>query len=142
MFMFQNHFVCLELFFSTSKSNTCIKLLERNQSSIQYVFSQWRSEPIMSVLTYMFSPTYYVCAHILCLSPPIMSVSTYYVCPHPERSEYFFGDRIRIRIYSESNSGPNTNTNIFVIIKRTEYEYSNILGSNIRILFDEYSNIP
>ena len=36
----------------------------------------------------------------------------------------------------------NTNTNIFVSIKRSEYEYSNIFGSNIRILFDEYSNIP
>ena len=72
----------------------------------------------------------------------------------PERSEYFFLEpntnifgmffltRIRIRIYSGSTSGPNTNTNIFVSIKWTEYEYSNIFGSNIRILFDEYSNIP
>ena len=54
----------------------------------------------------------------------------------------FFLTRIRIRIYSGSTSGPNTNTNIFVSIKWTEYEYSNIFGSNIRILFDEYSNIP
>ena len=52
----------------------------------------------------------------------------------------FFLTRIRIRIYSGSHSGPNTN--IFVIIKWTEYEYLNILGSNILILFDEYSNIP
>ena len=34
------------------------------------------SPPIMSV------PTVYVCPHLLCLSPPIMSVPTYYVCPH------------------------------------------------------------
>ena len=47
----------------------------------------------------------------------------------------------RIRIYSGSNSGLNRNTNIFVIIKWTEYEYLNIFGLNIRILFDEYSNI-
>ena len=26
--------------------------------------------------------TFYVCPHILCLSPPIMSVPTFYVCPH------------------------------------------------------------
>ena len=45
-----------------------------------------------------------------------------------------------IRIYSGSHSGPNTN--IFVIIKWTKSEYSNILGSNIQILFDKYSNIP
>ena len=25
--------------------------------------------------------TYYVCPHLLCLSPPIMSVPTFYVCP-------------------------------------------------------------
>ena len=54
----------------------------------------------------------------------------------------FFLTRIRIRIYSGSTSGPNTNTNIFVSIKWTEYKYSNIFGSNIQILFDEYSNIP
>ena len=34
------------------------------------------SPPIMSV------PTSYVCPHLLCLSPPIMSVPTFYVCPH------------------------------------------------------------
>ena len=34
------------------------------------------SPPIMSV------PTFHVCPHILCLSPPFMSVPTYYVCPH------------------------------------------------------------
>ena len=34
------------------------------------------SPPIMSV------PTYYVCPHLFCLSPPIVSVPTYYVCPH------------------------------------------------------------
>ena len=27
-------------------------------------------------------PTYYVCPHLLCLSPPIMSVPTHYVYPH------------------------------------------------------------
>ena len=45
-------------------------------------------------------------------------------------------------MYSGSHSGPNTDTNKFVMIKWTEYEFSNILGSNIRILFDKYSNIP
>jgi len=34
------------------------------------------SPPIMSI------PTFYVCAHLLYLSQPIMSVLTYYVCPH------------------------------------------------------------
>ena len=34
------------------------------------------SPPIMSV------PTFYVSLHLLCLSPPIMSVPTYYACPH------------------------------------------------------------
>ena len=28
-------------------------------------------------------PTYFVCPHLLCLSPPIMSALTNYVCPHP-----------------------------------------------------------
>ena len=31
---------------------------------------------------FMSVPTYYVCPHLLCLSPPIMSVPTYHVCPH------------------------------------------------------------
>ena len=48
----------------------------------------------------------------------------------------------RIRIYSGSISGLNRNTNIFVIIKWTKYEYLNIFGLNIRILIDEYCNIP
>ena len=34
------------------------------------------SPPIMSV------PTFYVCPHLLCLSPPTMSVPTFYICPH------------------------------------------------------------
>ena len=34
------------------------------------------SPHIMSV------PTYHVCPNLLCLSPPIMSVPTYYICPH------------------------------------------------------------
>ena len=59
----------------------------------------------------------------------------------------FFLARIRIRIYSESYIGPNTN--IFVMLQWTEYEYSNIFGSNIRIFLAQifeyfwlkYSNI-
>ena len=35
----------------------------------------WKAH-IMSV------PTFYVCPHLICLSPPIMSVPTFYVCPH------------------------------------------------------------
>ena len=35
------------------------------------------SPPIMSV------STYYVCPHLSCLSPTIMSVPTYYDCPQP-----------------------------------------------------------
>ena len=31
---------------------------------------------------HMSVPTYYVCPHLLCLSPPIMSVPTFHVCPH------------------------------------------------------------
>ena len=54
----------------------------------------------------------------------------------------FFVTWIRIRIYSGSYFEPNTNTNIFVILKWTEYKYSNILGKNILILFDKCSNIP
>ena len=49
----------------------------------------------------------------------------------------FFLARIQIRIYSESYFGPDTNTNIFVILQWTEYEYSNIFGSNIRIFFTQ-----
>ena len=52
----------------------------------------------------------------------------------------FFLTRIRIQIYSGITSGPNTN--IFVSIKGTKYEYSNIFGLNIQILFYEYWNIP
>ena len=40
------------------------------------VFCVCLSPPIMSL------PTFYVCPHLLCLSPPIMSVPTYYVCLH------------------------------------------------------------
>ena len=34
------------------------------------------SPPFMSV------PSFYVCPYLLCVSPPIMSVPTFYVCPH------------------------------------------------------------
>ena len=30
----------------------------------------------------MSVPIYYVCPHLLCLSPPIMSVPIFHVCPH------------------------------------------------------------
>ena len=40
------------------------------------------SPPIMSVPTYMSVPPYHIYPHLFCLSPPIMSVLTYYVCPH------------------------------------------------------------
>ena len=72
---------------------------------------------------------------------------------NPELSEYFFWTKNECEYIW--NILFNTNMNIFGITFWTEfeyeyicnnqvtkYEYSNILGLNIQLLFDEYSNIP